>query len=260
MVRISVVSYAAIGSSNHSRWRIEDAGQSVKRNVADPLMSIVAAFNRQRPIARSTNWNCPGGLVANVSVYIRVDHVLCRRAKPRKRPSELLPISGGVEFAEGNGESFRIVGGPLQRNLPGLAWGEFGCDRPMAGREHIKFDVPRAFYTNHFMPPLRLLPSRRRQVLAALIEGLDENVFNVWAKICETPGDAAVMTNDHKRCSRQGYSGYIEFPGSQVGLVPGIRNVMSQMHVIREQRLSCSGMSAGDDPIVGAGDDQIIGL
>jgi hypothetical protein len=36
-------------------------------------------------------------------------------------------------------------------------------------------------------------------------------------------------------------------------LIPDVRNVMAKMHVIREQRLAGGGVRAGDDPIVGAG-------
>jgi hypothetical protein len=66
---------------------------------------------------------------------------------------------------------------------------------------------------------------------------LDIDVLNVGAEIGESPGDVVVVSHDDEREAREGDSSDVELAGGgglEVGLIPDSRNVVREMHVVRE--------------------------
>ena len=62
----------------------------------------------------------------------------------------------------------------------------------------------------------------------------DDNILNRRTDVGEAPRDPLVVPNDHVRHTGQRNASHIEFAEAQVGFVPKIRNLMPQMHVVRQ--------------------------
>src|SRR5579863_4374653 len=80
-VSITVRRDPAVCRGDDSGRRIEYAGQLLKRNVAYPFMSIVAAVLRQTAITRGANGDLSGSLIADVAIDIRIENVLAGRVQ-----------------------------------------------------------------------------------------------------------------------------------------------------------------------------------
>jgi hypothetical protein len=78
--------------------------------------------------------------------------------------------------------------------------------------------------------------------LARVIEGFDVDVFGGWADVGESPGDALVVAHNHEGHTGQGDSRHIEVTAGEVGLVPEVRHLMLQVHVVGQQRKAGNGV------------------
>ena len=110
-----------------------------------------------------------------------------------------------------------------------------------------------ALDADDFLAMLGLHPSLRREVLAFVVELLDENVFHRRPDIGEAPGHVAVVPDDHVGHARKGHAHDVEVSADQVRLVPGVGQAQIEVHVVRQKRLAGDGVSAGDDPVIRAG-------
>jgi len=134
----------------------------------------------------------------------------------------------------------------------------------------------------------RFNPSRRSLILPLGIELLDEIVFHRRPDIGESPSDALVMPDDHKRNARRD-SRYIEVapPTSHCGfhtsrrafcfrasrvrgscvqasslqmrLVPKVRHLVVQVHIIRQQRFPRNRMPPRHHPVIRSRPEGVIG-
>ncbi len=120
-------------------------------------------------------------------------------------------------------------------------------------RQHDVLDhVRRILYVDHLATMLRVFPAAGSQVLARCIELLDVKVLHRRTEIGEAPGDARIVTGDDVGKSGQGNTGYVERTALQMCFIPEVWNLILQVHVVREQRLSGYGMRARYHPVVGA--------
>ena len=74
--------------------------------------------------------------------------------------------------------------------------------------------------------------------MAIRVEGFNVNVFHGWADIGEAPGDSLVVSHDHVRNSGKRDPGDVKAAAAKMGLVPQVRHLVPEMHVIGEQRLA----------------------
>ena len=98
--RVAVRGDAAVGSGENSRGRIKEAGQLVERHIADPLVSVVRSGNRKAAVSGSANGNAAAGLVSDVPVHIRVNHILAGSDKVGERAAKFIPILRGIQVEE----------------------------------------------------------------------------------------------------------------------------------------------------------------
>ncbi len=87
--------------------------------------------------------------------------------------------------------------------------------------------------------------------MAIRVEGFNVNVFHGWADIGEAPGDSLVVSHDYKRNSGKRDPGDLKAAAAKMGLVPQIRHLVPEMHVIGEQRLARNCVRSRDNPVVG---------
>src|SRR4051794_22272495 len=108
----------------------------------------------------------------------------------------------------------------------------------MTCRLNIEADVGFSFYVNQFTPHLWLLPALGGKVLAGVVKLLDVGVFHRRTNVCESPRDPLIVPDNHVRIAREAYSRDVKAGASQMRLIPQIRHLMSEVHVVREQRLA----------------------
>src|SRR5579872_15885 len=107
---------------------------------------------------------------------------------------------------------------------------------------------------------LRLLPSVWREVVAVTIESFIVSIFYRRPNIGKTPGDTLVVAHHNIRHPRQGHSSNIKVSRVQMRFIPEVGHLMAQMHVVRQQWFAGCGMSAGDNPVIGAYDEPIVAI
>src|ERR1700722_2140711 len=98
-IRVVVWSDSAIGCSNDSRRRIGDMRKFVEWDIAGPLVIVVCAAYRQAAVASRSSGNFARGLVADVSIDIRIHYVLSGGIERRKRAAELITILRRIHVA-----------------------------------------------------------------------------------------------------------------------------------------------------------------
>ena len=233
-------------------------------------MSVIVAGYRQGAIAGRPPRDHARGLIPDVSLHIRIDRVLARRDKISKSGAKLLPIRGGIDFSERHAHA-KAKDRPVQRDLPPFAglWGANDCTMlcrsyleaefgrrelsdhgAMPCGQHVKPDIRRTFHVDNFRSNFRPLPSARSLIFALRIKVFDKNVFHVRAEVGESPGDAAVMADDHEWQAGKSYSSDVEFSRGQLRLVPNVGNLMAEMHVVGEQRPAADGVRSRKHPII----------
>src|ERR1051326_976806 len=82
------------------------------------------------------------------------------------------------------------------------------------------------------------------------IEFLDVQVLSIGDCIGDTPGDMLVVSYDYTRSARETGSNDINISSYQVTLVPDRWSGLSQMWIVAQNRRTCGGHSAIDNPIV----------
>ena len=95
-------------------------------------------------------------------------------------------------------------------------------------------------------------------------DAFDEEVLDVGIEVGEAPGDVVVVAYDDEGRAGDGDSGDVEGSagrggGLEVSLVPDARDAVSEMHIVREERLAGGGVGAGYHPVVGAGHASFAG-
>ncbi len=143
-----------------------------------------------------------------------------------------------------------VIERPAQRDLASLTGSQLSHDGAVAGDLDVDDNILLAFHMDDFLAHFGLLPAVGRQVLALIVEGLDERIFNGRTDIGESPGHAAIVTDDHVGISGKRDTGDVEIAGVQVRFIPEVRHLMAEMHVIREQRLAGDGVRSGNDPVI----------
>ncbi len=89
----------------------------------------------------------------------------------------------------------------------------------------------------------------------------DVDVLDFGSEVGEAPGYVVVVADDDEGHAGKRDSGDMEIAGRcrgfEVGLVPDARDVVGEVHVVGEERLSGGGVGSGDDPVVGAGEAAV---
>src|ERR1700757_1799764 len=137
-----------------------------------------------------------GRMVANVPVDVGVYRVLRGRVPGGERPLEFIPVLGRVDVEE------RVVDGiessPAQRDFAGLARNQVGNDRAVTSEDHIHGDISLVLDMDHFRAMVGRLPSAGGLIRALLVEGLNIKILNRGSNVRESPGNAAIVSDDHK--------------------------------------------------------------
>src|SRR5690348_770659 len=100
--RIAIGSYTSVRRDKNSRRRIKDAGKLIEGYVTGPVVCAVSSRLREQAVSRSSNWNLARSLVADVAVYVCIDHVLRWPPKSGEVCAKLLPVPRRVNFQKGN--------------------------------------------------------------------------------------------------------------------------------------------------------------
>ena len=91
---------------------------------------------------------------------------------------------------------------------------------------------------------------------AGAADVFDVDVLDFGSEVGEAPGYVVVVTDDDEGDAGKGDAGDVEVPvwcrGFKVRLVPDARDVVGEVHVVGQERLSCGGVGSGDNPVVGA--------
>src|SRR5438876_5598644 len=107
-----------------------------------------------------------------------------------------------------------------------------------------------ALHVNDFMARVRTFPAFGSEVFTVVVEILDVRICNGWAYVGESPGDPLIMADNDKGIARKRHARDIEITGSQVCFVPQVRHLVSQMHIVREQRFARDCVRSGYDPVI----------
>ena len=104
----------------------------------------------------------------------------------------------------------------------------------MASSNYIKNNIRLIQYVDDLAPMFCRLPPIRSKKFAITALLFDDNILNRRTDVGEAPRDPLVVPYDHVRHTGQRNASHIEFAEAQVGFVPKIRNLMPQMHVVRQ--------------------------
>src|SRR5258708_39677811 len=115
---------------------------------------------------------------------------------------------------------------------------------------YVKIYVGLVFDVDDFGAMLRLPPALRRLIRSLCVEVLDKGVGHGRPNVRESPGDSLIVANDNVGHAGQSNSSDIEIAGLEMSLIPQVRHLMPEMHVIREQRLAGDRVSSRDYPVV----------
>ena len=165
-----------------------------------------------------------------MTVNVGVDRVLPRSDEPRERFAELIPVLCRVNIEKC--QSHAVVEGPAQRDLARLAWNQVGDDRAMPRRDDIERYIGLVLNVNDLRAMFRLRPSFGSFVHPLRVELFDEVVFDGWTDVGESPSDALVVSDNHERHAGQRHSGNIEAAAFEMGLIPQVRHLMVEVHIV----------------------------
>ena len=115
---------------------------------------------------------------------------------------------------------------------------------------HVDAHVRPAFHVNDLHAMFGLQPSGRRLIRALRVEVFDVHVGHGRADIRESPRNSLVVADNHKGHPRQRDASNIERARSEVRLVPEIRHLVAQVHIVAKQRLAGHRVRAGYNPVV----------
>src|SRR5579862_573698 len=120
----------------------------------------------------------------------------------------------------------------------------------MSSDLHLDGHFRLASDANHLRTMFGLLPAMRRFISALSVEVLDECIRYGRPNVCKSPRNSLVVANNHIRHPRQRYSSHIEILRLQMRLIPQVRHLMPEMHIVREQRFTSDRVLTRDDPVV----------
>src|SRR4029077_1317245 len=147
-------------------------------------------------VTRRAQRNVTGRMIANVPVDVSVHRVLRGRVPGGERLLEFIPVLRRVDIEE------RVVYGiessPAQRNFAGLARNQVGNDGAVTSEDHIHGDISLVLDMNHFRAMVGRLPSAGRLIRALRVEGLNIKILNRGSNVRESPGNAAIVSDDHE--------------------------------------------------------------
>ncbi len=211
-------------------------------------MRVVGAAHRKAAISCRADRNLARRVISDVSVDVGIHHVLPRRIQLRKCALEFFPVLRRIHVKEWDAQS--VVERPAQRQRPRFARNQFRDDRSVTRDLHVHGHVRLALDVDHLDAMFRLHPSRRSLIRALRVEILDVNVGHGWTDVGESPRDSLVVAHDHIRHAGQRHPGNVESARVQVRLVPQVRHLVAEVHIIREQWLSGDGVRSGNHPVV----------
>src|SRR5260370_7536323 len=91
-----------------------------------------------------------------------------------------------------------------------------------------------------------------------MVERFDKGVFDRGGDIGESPGHAAIMSDNYEGIPGKSHTGHVEIARVQVGLVPKVGHLMAEVHIVREQRLAGDRVRSRHYPIVLANPDRFL--
>ncbi len=278
---------AGVGGGEDAAGWVVDLGEQLEGDIASPLAIGVEAAGgdgterRGKELARGLRGAADGdpaeGVIADVTLIVGVDHVLGGAAPGGEGGDEGGPVGGAVDFEEGCGEVDGVVDSPGESEGALVRGGSSarplcadeeagdngGFEVAVLGAEEVEDDV----FAAADVDGLGMVDDGLPRAVGGLELGLavvntgalDVDVLHVGAEVGEAPGDVVVVTDDDEGDAGQSDSGDMEGSaggggGFQDGLIPDAGYAVREMHVVREERLAGGGVSAGDGPVVRAGD------
>ena len=91
-----------------------------------------------------------------------------------------------------------IESSPAQRNFAGLTRNQVGNDRAVTSEDHIHGNISLVFDMDHLRAMVGRLPSAGRLIRTLLVEGLNIKILNRGSNVGESPGNAAIVSDDHE--------------------------------------------------------------
>src|SRR5581483_1006332 len=146
-----------------------------------------------------------------------------------------------------------IVESPTQGEKSLLAGDKLGDDGSVPRDGHVNRRVGLVLYVDDLAAVFEITPTLRGQILSLVVDCFNVEVLDGWPDVGESPTDALVVSDNHKGQAGQTHAGHIEIAAAQVHFVPEIWHLVVQVHIVRQQRLSCDGMRSGDDPVIRSG-------
>src|SRR5581483_1456516 len=166
-----------------------------ERDIAGPLVGIVAAVDGKIAVAVRTHRDLTGRLISDISIHVGIHHVLSRCVEVRKRLPKLLPILCRINMKEGVADA--IVKRPAKRDFPRLSRGKLRHDWTVTRDLHIESHIRFPLDVNYFVPNLRGFPALRREVLSLSIKCFDIRVFNCRTYVRTSPRNPPVVTDNY---------------------------------------------------------------
>src|SRR5581483_5000022 len=207
-VRVVIRSNSAVGRSYDPPWRVEETGQLFKRHRAGPIVSVISAGNWHAAIPARANGDTSGRVITNVSVDVRVDHVLTRRVQSGERFQKLVPILSRIQIEKDIVQP--IVESPTQGEGSLLAGDQVGDDGSVPRDGHVNRRVGLVLYVDDLAAVFEITPTLRGQILSLVVDCFNVEVLDGWPDVGESPTDALVVSDNHKGQAGQTHAGHIE--------------------------------------------------
>src|SRR5262249_23872145 len=99
-----------------------------------------------------------------------------------------------------------------------------------------------AFDVDGFGTVLSRLPTLGSLIGTLVVEGFNVEVLHGGPDVRESPGDAAIMSDNYERKSGESHSDDVVVSRAEVRLIPKIGHLVVEVHIVREHRLRSNGV------------------
>ena len=243
--------YARVRRGDESAIGIESLRQLLKGKIARPLVIVGVSGNGHFAVALLSNRHARRHHVADVSLNVGINRVLCGSPNALHRLAKLFPVARFAKPVVAVDQRAGFRGCPAHRvSLISLATHDGAVARDGDWQMFVR--TPLDTYGLVYGLRLHPLPLDAILIGSRRIERLDVKVLHVRAVVGESPRNAVVVADNHHRRARQGQTFDVPSGGREVHFIPDGRHHQLEMGVVRQKRFSCGRMHAADDPIVAA--------